>query len=554
VEKRPWRGIEAEANSTLEWYVKRLKDLGRDPPSMPPIPIREICALKGLSINAISGLRCEGKKLAGMLDASRRAISFEATDILGRQHFSVAHELGHYALHWLPHQASQAALTLFPLGEFTDETFNRYFRCTRKDMELTNPLPGYEPVDTMTVIQEMKRKELEYEANKFAEFMLMPAELVKNWARQLQGDRNRLAYQFEVSPTAMDIRLEHLGMRKRRDEEQAQRYFFLSLANKPIRPASTHSETDESDSTPISDQNAILITPHSRLRTLVSEINTLEQVSDNIALDFSLFEETDLRVIGPEKALDVVLLNDYVLDHIIPIRAIAAENLSLSVKFPNNTSFVSRHLSRLGVFDYLRLGNGYELASSLPRESDTASNSHILIRLTRIEAGIEIQDIAQNVSGHLLNWMGQSDSSREFADFIELVTFGLARNIIQHSGTRPGSGKGYLVAQLDPMARNDQVTGYRVVIAAGDIGIGVRNSLAQKQGAILDSDLEALRNYLDGPTVSQLRAAITEDWQGHLQLNSGDAMLSVGTGSTSYLSGLDCVPGLQITILATYQM
>ena len=558
MKKRYWRDIESEANSTLDRFIRRLNELGRDVPPMPPIPIREICALrpKPLSINLVSDLRHDGKELAGMLDAGERAISIEARDILGRQRFSSAHELGHYGLHWLPYLASQMTPTLFPLGKFTDETFTRYFRCTSRDMKLLQPPPGVGSVGTIAVIKEARRRQLEYEANKFAEFLLMPAEMVRNWAKQFRGDLYQLACQFEVSPAAMRIRLEHLNMRKREDRAQAQRYFFLHLADSSAQSASLEPAYEEDHSTQSDNPPTILVTPESRLRTLISEVDAIEQAFDQISLDFSPLKIGELGAIGPTQALDLALLNDYVLDHIIPIRTIATENLSLTVQLPTTASYVSRHLSRLGVFEYLRLGNGCELALSLPRDPDTATRSgaRVLIPLTKVEAGVDVEEIAQGTSTKLLNWAGQSTSLQRFVDIIQRIVLSLTQNAIEHSGTQRGLGRGYMVAILDQIVRDGRVTGYRVVISVGDIGIGVRTGLIRAQGVACESDFKALHSYLNGPTMSQLKEAITHDWHGHLQLNSGDTMLSVGARSTSYLTGLYCVPGLQVTTLIAYQL
>jgi len=555
VKKKYWREIEDTANSALNRFLLQLKELGESVPLMPPIPVREICALTGLSVNPVSDLRYDGTKLVGMLEVVTRAISFEATDILGRQHFSIAHELGHYELHCRPHQASQKTPTLFPLDRFTDETFTRHFRCTREDMELQTHLKG-ESIGGEAVIRQVKRKIHEEEANQFAAFLLMPRDMIRDWTKRFQWDLYRLAYQFEVSPAAMQWRLINLKMRMREDELQAQKHFFFRLSDPPARPAWLEPAPDEADSTKLDDQPTIMVTPESRLRTLISEVDAIEQVFDKIVLDFSLLETAELDAIGPTQALDLALLNDYVIGHIIPLRTIATEPLFLTVRLPTTASYVSRHLSRLGVFEHLRLGNGRELDLSLPRELDTAirSGARVLIPLTKIEAGVDVEEIAQSTSINLLNWAGQSTNLQVFADTIQRIVLNLAQNVIEHSGVQRGLGKGYVVALLDRIVRDGQVTGYRAVISVGDIGVGVSTSLTETQGRDFRSDFEALNGYLNGPTISQLSARITQEWDGHLQLDSGDAMLSVGARSTSYLTGLYRVPGLQVTTLIAYQL
>jgi Zn-dependent peptidase ImmA (M78 family) len=556
VKKRTWKDLETEANATLDHFVRRLQELGRDVPAMPPVPVRDICALRArpLSINPISDLRYEDKKLAGMLDPRERAISIEARDILGRQRFSIAHELGHYELHWVPFQVSQAIPPLFPIDKFVDEAFAWYFRCTDEDMKQQKAVMENEPIEPDVVIDQTVHRVREVEANQFASFLLMPEDMVREWAKRLRGDQYRLAYQFEVSRAAMHWRLTNLKMRMRDEEIRAQKHFILHLPDSLSQPPPDGRDPDAAESAEFDQPPAIIVTPESRLRTLISEVDTIERAYDDILLDLSPLEIGELGAIGPTQALDLVLLNDYILHYIIPMRTIATESFNLTVRLPTATSYVTRHLSRLGVFEHLRLGSSHQLVDFLPREHDTASGSHILTRLTSIQAGVDVEEIAQLASESLLSWAGQSTSLQEFADFAGLVASSLSQHVIEHSGTRPGSGKGYIAAQLERMVHDGQVTSYQVVIAVGDIGIGVRNSLTQTGGVVADSDFEALRGYLDGPIMSQLRTAITHDWHGHLQLNSGDAMLGVGDRGTSHLTGLYRVPGLQVTVLIACQL
>ncbi len=541
--KASWKDIESIANCVLDQFIRQQQELEFELHLMPPVPIRDICHWRGLSVNAVSDLQHAGKKLAGMLDAEERAIAFRATDILGRQNFSVGHELGHYEMHWLPHQASVASPPLFSLEEFTDETFSRYFRCTAEDMGKF--------IDPEVVVRQDRNKTREVEANEFASFLLMPEELVRQWARQFQGDteylRRRLAYQFEVSEAAMEIRLKQLKLWENGDKQLPQKRFFDRLSHSLVQPVQSESPLAETDA----DTDAtcsIFITPGSRLRTLISQLDDARQVSDRIIFDSSPFETVELGVIGPIQAVDLILLNDYIVERVFPLRTIATENLRVEAKLPAPNSYVSRHLSRLGVFDHWGLSSATELPVSLPLDRDTASGTRVLIRMARVEAGVDVETMAQCTVADTLEWAGQSASLPKFGDVIKRVVVNLAQNMVEHSGTRNGTGKGYIVAQLNRLLTNDEVAGYRAIVSVGDIGIGVRASL-ERQGLAFKTDLEALNRYIEGPTMSGLKTEITRDWHGYLQLDSGEATLNVGARSNSYQTGLYCIPGLQATIM-----
>ncbi|MCV7251611.1 ImmA/IrrE family metallo-endopeptidase [Mycobacterium hackensackense] len=89
-----------------------------------------------------------------------------------RDRFTIAHELGHYFLHYL-----------YP-KEVEDKKFGRG-----------------------------GRDRAETEANVFASALLMPAEKFADAYRELGGDPWRLASRFDVSPRAATVRAEVLGLR-----------------------------------------------------------------------------------------------------------------------------------------------------------------------------------------------------------------------------------------------------------------------------------------------------------------------------------------------------
>jgi hypothetical protein len=88
-----------------------------------------------------------------------------------RDRFTVAHELGHYFLHYLL------------AGDIGEQRFNRG-----------------------------ASNQLETQANVFAASLLMPAEPFRNAWHAHDGDAWPVALQFDVSPRAADIRAQVLGL------------------------------------------------------------------------------------------------------------------------------------------------------------------------------------------------------------------------------------------------------------------------------------------------------------------------------------------------------
>lgn len=97
-----------------------------------------------------------------------------------RKNFTIAHELGHLYLH------------LIGDGEFIDSTID-LFRVETPD----------------DIASEHKRKEVQ--ANQFAAALLMPRQLVMETYTDVK-DIKELAHIFNVSETAMGIRLSQLGL------------------------------------------------------------------------------------------------------------------------------------------------------------------------------------------------------------------------------------------------------------------------------------------------------------------------------------------------------
>lgn len=154
--------------------------------------------------------------LAGYIYVNKTSghIFVERNDFLVRRRFSVAHELGHYLLHFLPLIADGAfvdeyesveiteALAPSPPEEDADDLPLGQVHISRQAERLP-PLPPY---------QQMER-----EANEFAAELLMPvevvSELVKRYAADCLGDDLiwRLSSEMLVSRAAMRWRLHELS-------------------------------------------------------------------------------------------------------------------------------------------------------------------------------------------------------------------------------------------------------------------------------------------------------------------------------------------------------
>src|SRR6266567_3659484 len=169
---------------------------------------------RGAILEPLSGMNQE--PLAGYINVNSIAgnIFVERTDLVVRRRFSVAHELGHYVMHFLTliesgffEQYEQVeiveVLAPFPLEEETEDLpTGRIYLPERAD--LASSLPPFE--------------QMEREANQFAAELLMPEETVRElldrYAASCQDDDLvwRLAGEMLVSRSAMRWRLRNLRL------------------------------------------------------------------------------------------------------------------------------------------------------------------------------------------------------------------------------------------------------------------------------------------------------------------------------------------------------
>lgn len=159
--------------------------------------------------------------LAGFLYVNTHfgSIFVEQTDLLVRRRFSVAHELGHYLLHFRP---------LLEAAEGDDEylEISESLKLSEEEIDPQNETSGCVllPKATRKDYQLPPFIQMEREANQFAAELLMPAEVVRGvlarYITYLKGDDLiwRLATEMLVSSESMRWRLHNLGLLAGQDQ------------------------------------------------------------------------------------------------------------------------------------------------------------------------------------------------------------------------------------------------------------------------------------------------------------------------------------------------
>ncbi len=256
-----WRGrqslgqIEELAARKVIEFQRKLRSAGLAVPEIPPVSAEYIAlTITDLSVRGVTDLLYDGKKLSGLLDMERVEIRYEEQDPIGRQNFTLAHELGHYYLHYLPALEQSLQPTLFDtleeiypgpnleaaLERAARPTSARFFRCgdqalsasatDSEDQEGINDLAAtrsglarlgrreMEDADSKAYIARIiRQKELddriEWEANIFARGLLMPSELVRRLNKHYSGEVEAMAATLAVTTTALRYRLNGLGLR-----------------------------------------------------------------------------------------------------------------------------------------------------------------------------------------------------------------------------------------------------------------------------------------------------------------------------------------------------
>jgi Zn-dependent peptidase ImmA (M78 family) len=246
--------IEDLAIKKVAEFRRCLQEAGLSVPEIPPIPAEYIAlTITELSLRSIKELSHDGKAMAGLLDMERSELLYEESDPPGRQSFSIAHELGHYFLHYLPAVDLAQQPTLFDTLEFPNpepgvkleravKPAARFFRCSElavtasaEEDETTEVIPEKpaktgrlsrreleKPEAKAQLVKAIKLKEVadrtEWEANIFARGLLMPSDLVRSLNKKHAGDVEAMAEELGVTQTALRYRLN--GLRLRNDENK----------------------------------------------------------------------------------------------------------------------------------------------------------------------------------------------------------------------------------------------------------------------------------------------------------------------------------------------
>jgi Zn-dependent peptidase ImmA (M78 family) len=151
--------------------------------SSAPVNVEAIIRDLGIELNKNADLDDE---IAGQIEkigGERYKISSNKKDHYFRKRFTLAHELGHYLLH-----------SDLIQDKFVD---NKMYNYNDKMYRLYNK--GISQFH-------------ETQANKFAATLLMPEDLVRECWRLTAPDLRKMANDFQVSPKAMEIRLQGLGL------------------------------------------------------------------------------------------------------------------------------------------------------------------------------------------------------------------------------------------------------------------------------------------------------------------------------------------------------
>jgi len=230
--KQRWPGetqqIENKAWQVLQRFLEQFVVNGLTIPSIPPVPVQDIAQLlAGLAVVSVSNLQHKGQRLSGLLQPDIHLISCAAEDIPARQTFSIAHELGHFFLHYLALITYASQPTLFPLEDFPNKEHSEeqnYYRCSGHDISMAphkNSFGSNEQADLLRSIRaEQLRTKREREANQFASALLMPIPYVERLIQEGIRSPRHLAEQLGVSPLAAEIRLVQLGYQNGLERDQ----------------------------------------------------------------------------------------------------------------------------------------------------------------------------------------------------------------------------------------------------------------------------------------------------------------------------------------------
>jgi Zn-dependent peptidase ImmA (M78 family) len=218
--------IEEMAGNLIGEFRRKLDEAGLEAPEIPPVPVEYLAlTLTEFNVRGVIGLNVQGRSLSGLLDPEAGEILYEENEIEPRRNFSIAHELGHYYLHYLPALEQAQQPTLFDLEEPEESEPVRYFRCDPSEMEngeednsdeLRAVLNDAEAQARLAKVIKFKQRadRFEWEANVFASGLLMPRELVSWLNKKHNGELKAMAGELGVSVSAIAYRLNGIGLRQ----------------------------------------------------------------------------------------------------------------------------------------------------------------------------------------------------------------------------------------------------------------------------------------------------------------------------------------------------
>lgn len=147
-------------------------------------PVDPLKIAKALDVKVLNAVFSEGNKSGAIVKRGKNfQIYVNTNDAPARKRFTIAHEIGHQLLH----------MSLGSDSEFVD---------TEDNFRTSSPAEDAHWND---------ERQKEWEANAFAAALLMNGALVQQEWNECK-DPNFLAWKFQVSPTAMTIRLNQLGL------------------------------------------------------------------------------------------------------------------------------------------------------------------------------------------------------------------------------------------------------------------------------------------------------------------------------------------------------
>jgi len=223
--------IEERAGNLIAEFRQRLEAAQLSIPEIPPVPVEYLAlTVTDFSVRSVPDLQSEGRALSGLLDPEAQEILYEEKEYPQRQNFTIAHELGHYFLHYLPAAEASNQLTLFASDEYEETAPIRFFRCDSSEISAAEDgmeevagtkfsrasLNDAEVQAKLAKIIRFKQRadRFEWEANVFAAGLLMPRELVQWLDKKLGGDVQAMSAELGVSATALRYRLNGMGLRQ----------------------------------------------------------------------------------------------------------------------------------------------------------------------------------------------------------------------------------------------------------------------------------------------------------------------------------------------------